>query len=107
MLVSSQTRPTNEAGTEAPSASSNVRLAARRGTLTGTTAGLAPGYVQGNLVVLPASMASDFLRFAQRNPKPCPLIGVSEPGSRALPELGWISTSPPTFRNTASGGMAN
>lgn len=101
MLVSSQTRPTNEAGTEAPSASSNVRLAARRGTLTGTTAGLAPGYVQGNLVVLPASMASDFLRFAQRNPKPCPLIGVSEPGSRAVPELGLdldIATDIPKYR---------
>jgi uncharacterized protein YcsI (UPF0317 family) len=65
-----------------------ARHAARRGELTGTTAGAALGFVQGNLVVLPQAMAADFLRFAQRNPKPCPVIGLSEPGSRAVPELG-------------------
>jgi uncharacterized protein YcsI (UPF0317 family) len=64
-----------------------IRLAAREGPLT-TSAGLALGYVQGNLAVLPASIATDFLRFAQRNPKPRPLIGVYEPGSRTIPELG-------------------
>jgi uncharacterized protein YcsI (UPF0317 family) len=78
-----------------------VRLAARRRELTDNTAGLALGYVQGNLVVLPQRLAADFLRFAQRNPKPCPLIGVSEPGSRALPELGEdldIATDIPRYR---------
>ncbi len=37
----------------------------------GPTAGLAPGFVQGNLAILPAPLASDFLRFCQFNPKPC------------------------------------
>lgn len=78
-----------------------VRLAARRGELTAHTSGMALGYTQGNLVVLPASLASDFLRFAQRNPKPCPLLGVSEPGSRSILELGLdldIATDLPKYR---------
>jgi uncharacterized protein YcsI (UPF0317 family) len=85
-----------------------VRLAARNGALTGNTAGLALGYVQGNLVSLPAALAADFLRFAQRNPKPCPLLGVSEPGSRAIPELGFdldIATDIPKYRVWAHGEL--
>jgi uncharacterized protein YcsI (UPF0317 family) len=39
------------------------------------------GYAQGNLVVLPKDLAYDFLVFAQRNPKPCPILDVTEPGS--------------------------
>jgi uncharacterized protein YcsI (UPF0317 family) len=65
-----------------------VRLAAREGRLTGQTGGLAPGYVQANLCILPKDDAEDFLRFCQRNPKPCPLLAVSEPGDPALPALG-------------------
>jgi uncharacterized protein YcsI (UPF0317 family) len=78
-----------------------ARQAARSGALTGNTAGVALGYVQGNLVILPAAQAGDFLRFAQRNPKPCPVIGMSEPGSRAIPELGDdldIATDLPRYR---------
>ncbi len=70
------------------SASHQVRLDARAGKLKGQTSGLAPGFVQANLAILPASLADDFLRFCQRNPKPCPLLGVSDPGSYALPDLG-------------------
>jgi hypothetical protein len=65
-----------------------ARLACRRGALCGTTAGVAPGYVQGNLAILPKDLAADFLRFCQANPKPCPLIGVSDPGSPKIPSLG-------------------
>jgi len=65
-----------------------VRMAARMQRITGQTAGLAPGFVQGNLVVLPVSVADDFLRFCQRNPKPCPLIAVSEPGQPHIASLG-------------------
>lgn len=57
-----------------------VRAAIRAGRWTGPTAGLAPGYVQANLVLLPASHAYDFLLFCQRNPKPCPLLEVTERG---------------------------
>ena len=44
------------------------------------TAGLAMGYAQANLVILPQKYAFDFLLFCQRNPKPCPLLEVLEPG---------------------------
>ena len=65
-----------------------ARLAARAGMLDRPTCGLAPGYVQGNLAILPQAYAQDFLRFCQANPKPCPLLGVSEQGNPALPALG-------------------
>jgi uncharacterized protein YcsI (UPF0317 family) len=42
---------------------------------------LALGYVQANLVILPKDLAFDFLLFCHRNPKPCPLLDVTEPGS--------------------------
>ncbi|WP_372996544.1 putative hydro-lyase [Marinobacter sp.] len=65
-----------------------VRQAARSGQLSGPTAGLASGYVQVNLVILPEAQAAGFLRFCQANPKPCPLLAVSEPGARVCEALG-------------------
>ena len=59
----------------------DVRLACRQGEWTGPTAGLAPNYAQANLVILPREWAFDFLLFCQRNPRPCPLISVTEAGS--------------------------
>ena len=64
------------------------RLRIRAGDFSGTTAGLAPGNVQANLVILPKALAHDFLRFAQANPKPCPVLAVSEAGDPHLPGLG-------------------
>lgn len=58
-----------------------LRNMMRRGELSGPTAGLAWGYVQANLVVVPRDLAFDFLLFAQRNPKPCPVLDVTDPGS--------------------------
>src|SRR5262245_28703991 len=58
----------------------DVRTACRRGELTTPTPGLALGFVQANLVVLPKDWGFDFLLFCQRNPKPCPLLDVTEPG---------------------------
>jgi uncharacterized protein YcsI (UPF0317 family) len=60
-----------------------VRQAARTGALTGQTSGLAPGFAQANLVVLPQEFAADFLLFCQRNPKPCPLLDVTAAGDPA------------------------
>jgi uncharacterized protein YcsI (UPF0317 family) len=57
-----------------------VRAACRAGTLSGPTPGLAMGYVQANLVIVPKEFAFDFLLFCHRNPKPCPLLDVTEPG---------------------------
>jgi uncharacterized protein YcsI (UPF0317 family) len=57
-----------------------LRALCRDGQFTGPTAGLARGYVQANLILLPQEYAFDFLLFCQRNPKPCPLVEVLEPG---------------------------
>ena len=57
------------------------RARIRAGDHTGPTSGLAPGFAQANLVVLPADEALDFLRFCVRNPKPCPLLEVTDTGS--------------------------
>ncbi len=66
---------------------SDIRRAIRSGLYDDRTGGLAPGYVQANLCILPADYANDFLRYCQRNPKSCPLLAVSETGDPALP--GW------------------
>jgi uncharacterized protein YcsI (UPF0317 family) len=67
--------------TRESAAAADVRAAARRGDLTGPTAGLAAGFTQANLVVLPRDDAFDFLRFCVRNPRPCPVLEVTDPGS--------------------------
>ncbi|WP_370153450.1 putative hydro-lyase [Ferrovibrio sp.] len=78
-----------------------ARLAVRSGAHRGPTAGIAPGYVQGNLAILPKALADDFFRFCQFNPKPCPLLAASEPGAPRLPALGAdldIRTDLPLYR---------
>lgn len=65
-----------------------VRAAIRSGSYAGDTSGLADGFLQGNLAIMPEAYATDFLRFCQRNPKSCPLVGVSETGDPFLPTLG-------------------
>ncbi|MCB1745389.1 MAG: hypothetical protein KDK91_33795, partial [Gammaproteobacteria bacterium] len=65
-----------------------ARLAIRAGRHRGHTAGLAPGYVQANLAILPAEYAAEFQSFCLLNPKPCPLLAIGEPGSPYLPTLG-------------------
>ncbi len=64
-----------------------ARRAIRNRTWTGPTSGIAPGFVQGNLAILPAALATDFMRFCQLNPKPCPLLAVGAPGDPRLPSL--------------------
>ena len=67
---------------------SDIRLDIRSGRMTNVTSGLAEGYVQANLVILPKSLSFDFLLFCQRNPKPCPILEVIEPGL-IDPHLTW------------------
>jgi uncharacterized protein YcsI (UPF0317 family) len=57
-----------------------LRAACREGRFDRPTAGLARGFVQANLMVVPADAAFDFLLFCQRNPKPCPIVEVLEVG---------------------------
>lgn len=66
----------------------DVRAAIRSGAYGGHTAGLAAGKLQCNLAILPERFALDFLRFCQRNPKPCPIVGVGDNGDPYLPTLG-------------------
>ncbi|WJE16536.1 putative hydro-lyase [Halobacillus sp. ACCC02827] len=62
---------------------SEAREMIREGSWKGPTAGMANGFVQGNLAVVPRELAFDFLVFCQRNPKPCPVLDVTDPGSFA------------------------
>lgn len=78
-----------------------LRLAARSGAFHRPTSGEAPGYVQANLVILPRDWAYDFLLFAQRNPKPCPVLEVGEAGSpetAILADRADIRTDLPLYR---------
>src|SRR5215472_9728088 len=87
-----------------------ARLAIRRNQHSGPTSGVAPGFVQGNLAILPQALAQDFLQFCRRNPKPCPLIGVSAPGDWRIPELGDdldIRTDLPRYRVWKNGVLAD
>src|SRR3979490_1563079 len=77
-----------------------ARLACRAGMVT-TTAGVANGFVQGNLAILPEKLAASFHRFCQLNPKPCPVIGMSDVGDPRIPSLGIdldIRTDLPRYR---------
>jgi len=87
-----------------------VRSAIRRGAWTAHTSGLADEHVQGNLVILPRQQADDFLLYCQRNPKPCPLLAVSEPGDPRLPSLGAdidIRTDLPRYRVWRQGELVD
>ena len=78
-----------------------LRAEIRAGRYTRHTAGLAAGKLQCNLAILPEDVALDFLRFCQRNPKPCPIVGVSDTGDPMLPTLGAdidIRTDVPRYR---------
>lgn len=59
----------------------SLRHQCRNNQLDRPTSGLAPGYVQTNLVILPSGLATDFLLFCQRNPKPCPVLEVLDMGN--------------------------
>ena len=86
-----------------------VRLAIRAGKHRGNTAGLAPGHVQGNVCILPSEYAEEFRLFCERNPKPCPLLAMSQPGDPMLPALGHdldIRTDVPRYRVFRNGNQA-
>src|SRR5438132_5447674 len=77
-----------------------ARHACRNG-MASSTAGVANGFVQGNLAILPEKLAGSFHRFCQLNPKPCPIIGMSDVGNPRIPALGIdldIRTDLPRYR---------
>ena len=72
----------------------------RSGEITGQTSGMANGYAQANLVILPEKYAGDFEEFARKNPKPCPLLEVIH-GSKYVKDMGAganILTDIPKYR---------
>ncbi len=86
-----------------------ARQAIRKGDYSGPTAGIAPGLVQANLAILPQKLAEDFFRFCHFNPKPCPLLAVSQPGDPRLPTLGEdvdVRSDIPLYRLWRNGELA-
>jgi uncharacterized protein YcsI (UPF0317 family) len=78
----------SRSGLEFPTDPGSLRALIRKGRYAGQTSGLAPGRVQANLAILPADWASEFLLFCQMNPKPCPVLAVTNPGDPIFPTLG-------------------
>lgn len=78
--------------------------------MRGNTSGFAAGFVQCNIVILPADWAGDFLKFCQLNPKPCPLVAMAgKPGDVSLPALGDIDirSDVPSYRVFSDGQMTS
>lgn len=97
-------------GQEGVSNPALIRAVIRRGEWQLHTSGLASSYVQGNLVILPASLAYAFLLYCQRNPRACPLLAVSEAGNPMLPKLGAdidIRTDVPRYRVWQDGTLVD
>ena len=85
-----------------------VRRACRSGEWTTQTSGLAPGFAQANLVILPRDDAGEFRRFCELNPKPCPLLEVTEPGRfspQSLAPDADLRTDLPMYRVWRSGQL--
>jgi uncharacterized protein YcsI (UPF0317 family) len=90
------------------SALADARARIRSGEHSGPTSGLAPGFAQANLVVLPADDALDFLRFCVRNPQPCPLLEITDTGSPhpiALSRDADLRTDLPRYRVFENGSL--
>jgi uncharacterized protein YcsI (UPF0317 family) len=65
-----------------------ARRLIRAGRHRGLTTGMATGFVQANIAILPARYAEDFVGFCAANAAACPVLAVSRPGETALPSLG-------------------
>lgn len=92
----------------AEATAAQLRAAARSGRWTGPTAGLARGFVQANLVVLPAEAAGEFTEFCRLNPRPCPLLEQTAPGDpepRKTAPGADLRTDVPRYRVFRSGKL--
>ena len=86
-----------------------TRRAIRAGTIAGHTSGLAEGFVQGNVAIVPAADSPAFEQYCRGNAQACPLLAVSRPGDSALPTLGEgidIRTDLPRYRVFRDGRLA-
>lgn len=88
----------------------DLRSRIRAGDWQTETIGLALGHLQANLAIVPLEDAFDFMRFCQRNPKPCPLITVTEPGDPSVPffaEGADLRTDIPRYRVFVDGALTD
>jgi uncharacterized protein YcsI (UPF0317 family) len=85
-----------------------LRLLIRHGEWDKPTPGLAMGYAQANVVILPYQYAFDFFLFCHRNPKPCPLLEVLDPGRYEIDSFASgadIRTDVPRYNVFHHGGL--
>jgi len=107
MTAESQVNTDNTLNNLSPN---QFRQLIRRGEHKGNTSGFCSGFVQTNMVILPKDWASDFLHFCQNNPKPCPVLGISDPGSWEIPALAKdldIRTDLPSYKVFEEGKLTN
>ena len=93
-----------------PETGAEVRKLIREGRFRQPTSGVAPHHVQANVAILPKEVAFEFLLFCQRNPKPCPVVEVIEPGQveASLTAPGSdIRTDVPLYRVYKSGELVD
>lgn len=91
------------------STAEEIRGLCRRGEWTTPTAGMAEGYAQANLVVLQQGWADEFHEFCQKNPRPCPLLDVTQAGQTCPPLAAKncdIRTDVPCYRLWKAGQLA-
>lgn len=85
-----------------------LRLACREGVWKKSTSGQCSGYAQANLAILPRDLAFDFLLFCHRNPRPCSLLEVTDPGDPILKEIAPgadVRTDLPAYRVFRNGEL--
>lgn len=92
-----------------PSSPQELRELIRSQKWTQPTTGACPGNIQANLVMLPETAAFEFLLFCVRNPKPCPILDVLEPGAfePTIAPGADLRTDLPLYRVFAEGELQN
>ena len=77
-----------------------LRQLIRDKRITCHTSGMAAGYAQANLVILPNEYADDFMEYTRLNPAPCPVLEVLRhtPYTRIMADGANILTDIPEYR---------
>ena len=87
-----------------------IRNLIRKNEFNKQTSGVSLGYAQANLVILPKKYALDFLIFTQRNPKPCPILDITDPGNpepKYIAKGADIRTDIPQYRIYRNGSLVD
>ena len=86
-----------------------LRQLIRDKRITCHTSGMAAGYAQANLVILPNEYADDFMEYTRLNPAPCPVLEVLRhtPYTRIMADGANILTDIPEYRVYRYGKLCN